>query len=134
MNVSNPQLHTGWWNNCKNVEAQFRWNTRFDSLQQAAGSCGIYVEQPNPLGILDGGLTQSQRNHWRTHGIHCWCCTCKFGACRSTRKLWSRYCSRRRTGTRFTDYLRRPALRNLCMYQSIPAPNAWKNSWALYRR
>ncbi|MGB0603183.1 MAG: aminomethyl-transferring glycine dehydrogenase subunit GcvPA, partial [Candidatus Poseidoniaceae archaeon] len=27
-----------------------------DSLQEAAGSCGIYVEQPNPLGILDGGL------------------------------------------------------------------------------
>ena len=29
-----------------------------ESLQEAAGSCGIYVEQPNPLGILDGGLTK----------------------------------------------------------------------------
>ena len=29
-----------------------------DSVQSAAGSCGVYVEQPNPLGILDGGLTQ----------------------------------------------------------------------------
>ena len=29
-----------------------------DSLAQAAGSCGVYVEQPNPLGILDGGLTR----------------------------------------------------------------------------
>lgn len=28
-----------------------------DSLAEATGSCGIYVEQPNPLGILDGGLT-----------------------------------------------------------------------------
>lgn len=28
-----------------------------ESLEEAAGSCGIYVEQPNPLGILDGGLT-----------------------------------------------------------------------------
>ena len=28
-----------------------------ESLSEAAGSCGIYVEQPNPLGILDGGLT-----------------------------------------------------------------------------
>ena len=28
------------------------------SVQDAAGSCGVYVEQPNPLGILDGGLTQ----------------------------------------------------------------------------
>ena len=28
-----------------------------ESLAEAAGSCGIYVEQPNPLGILDGGLT-----------------------------------------------------------------------------
>ena len=29
-----------------------------DSVHSAAGSCGVYVEQPNPLGILDGGLTQ----------------------------------------------------------------------------
>ena len=29
-----------------------------NSLEEAAGSCGIYVEQPNPLGILDGGLTR----------------------------------------------------------------------------
>ncbi len=29
-----------------------------ESLSEASGSCGIYVEQPNPLGILDGGLTR----------------------------------------------------------------------------
>jgi len=29
-----------------------------ESLSEAAGSCGVYVEQPNPLGILDGGLTR----------------------------------------------------------------------------
>ena len=29
-----------------------------NSLEEAAGSCGIYVEQPNPLGIIDGGLTR----------------------------------------------------------------------------
>jgi len=29
-----------------------------ESLSEAAGSCGIYVEQPNPLGVLDGGLTR----------------------------------------------------------------------------
>ena len=28
------------------------------SVEQAAGSCGIYVEQPNPLGLLDGGYTK----------------------------------------------------------------------------
>jgi glycine dehydrogenase subunit 1 len=28
------------------------------AVQDAEGSCGVYVEQPNPLGILDGGLTQ----------------------------------------------------------------------------
>ena len=28
------------------------------SVSDAAGACGVYVEQPNPLGILDGGLTQ----------------------------------------------------------------------------
>ena len=28
-----------------------------DSAAQAKGSCGVYVEQPNPLGILDEGLT-----------------------------------------------------------------------------
>jgi len=28
-----------------------------DSLKEAAGSCGIYVEQPNPLGLIDGGLS-----------------------------------------------------------------------------
>tara|TARA_B110000444_G_scaffold126707_1_gene119207 strand:- start:23877 stop:25253 length:1377 start_codon:yes stop_codon:yes gene_type:complete len=29
-----------------------------DSVAEAAGSCGVYIEQPNPLGILDGGLSQ----------------------------------------------------------------------------
>lgn len=28
-----------------------------DSAAEASGSCGVYVEQPNPLGILDEGLT-----------------------------------------------------------------------------
>ena len=27
-----------------------------ESLAEAAGSCGVYVEQPNPIGVLDGGL------------------------------------------------------------------------------
>jgi glycine dehydrogenase subunit 1 len=26
------------------------------SAQEAAGSCGVYVEQPNPIGVLDGGI------------------------------------------------------------------------------
>ncbi len=26
-------------------------------MKQAAGSCGVYLEQPNPLGVLDEGLT-----------------------------------------------------------------------------
>tara|TARA_B100000941_G_scaffold12429_1_gene7640 strand:+ start:328 stop:1746 length:1419 start_codon:yes stop_codon:yes gene_type:complete len=29
-----------------------------ESLAEARGSCGVYLEQPNPLGILDGGLTK----------------------------------------------------------------------------
>ncbi|MDP6870293.1 MAG: aminomethyl-transferring glycine dehydrogenase subunit GcvPA [Candidatus Poseidoniaceae archaeon] len=29
-----------------------------ESLSEASGSCGIYLEQPNPLGILDGGLVK----------------------------------------------------------------------------
>ncbi len=29
-----------------------------ESVSEAAGSCGIYIEQPNPLGILDGGISQ----------------------------------------------------------------------------
>jgi glycine dehydrogenase subunit 1 len=29
-----------------------------DSVSDAVGSCGVYVEQPNPLGLLDGGVTQ----------------------------------------------------------------------------
>ena len=28
-----------------------------EDVKKAAGSCGIYVEQPNPLGILDEGIT-----------------------------------------------------------------------------
>ena len=28
-----------------------------ESLADAAGSCGVYVEQPNPLGLIDQGLT-----------------------------------------------------------------------------
>ena len=29
-----------------------------NSAQLASGSCGVYVEQPNPLGLLDGGYPQ----------------------------------------------------------------------------
>ena len=29
-----------------------------ESVKSAAGSCGVYVRQPNPIGILDGGLTE----------------------------------------------------------------------------
>ena len=29
-----------------------------NSLAEAKGSCGVYLEQPNPLGIIDGGLTR----------------------------------------------------------------------------
>ena len=29
-----------------------------ESAIEAAGSCGVYVEQPNPIGLLDGGITQ----------------------------------------------------------------------------
>jgi len=32
-------------------------NLDLDSLKEAAGSCGIYVEQPNPLGLIDGGFS-----------------------------------------------------------------------------
>ena len=29
-----------------------------ESLAEAAGACGVYVEQPNPIGVLDGGLVR----------------------------------------------------------------------------
>ena len=29
-----------------------------ESVAEAVGSCGVYVEQPNPLGLLDGGIPQ----------------------------------------------------------------------------
>ena len=29
-----------------------------ESAKEAAGCCGVYVEQPNPIGLLDGGITQ----------------------------------------------------------------------------
>jgi glycine dehydrogenase subunit 1 len=29
-----------------------------ESAIEAAGSCGVYVEQPNPIGLLDGGITR----------------------------------------------------------------------------
>ena len=31
-----------------------------ESLKEAAGSCGVYLEQPNPLGILDEGLVSTK--------------------------------------------------------------------------
>lgn len=31
-----------------------------ESLKEAAGSCGVYLEQPNPLGVLDEGLTMTK--------------------------------------------------------------------------
>ena len=30
------------------------------ALEKAAGSCGVYLEQPNPLGVLDEGLSRSK--------------------------------------------------------------------------
>ena len=31
-----------------------------ESLKEAAGSCGVYLEQPNPLGVLDEGLVSTK--------------------------------------------------------------------------
>lgn len=52
-------------NYCQGAEIKIKFLRHHDdgtldleSVSEAAGSCGIYIEQPNPLGILDGGLSQ----------------------------------------------------------------------------
>ena len=51
-------------NYCQGAEIEIRMLAHNDdgtldlqALEQAAGSCGVYLEQPNPLGVLDEGLT-----------------------------------------------------------------------------
>ena len=51
-------------NYCQGAEIEIRTiahnedgTLNMDSLKEAAGSCGVYLEQPNPLGVLDEGLT-----------------------------------------------------------------------------
>ena len=50
-------------NYCQGAEIEIKMlrhnpdgTVNLSSAQEAAGSCGVYVEQPNPLGVLDGGL------------------------------------------------------------------------------
>ncbi len=51
-------------NYCQGAEIDIRYIAHnqdgtldLDALKEAAGSCGVYLEQPNPLGVLDEGLT-----------------------------------------------------------------------------
>ena len=51
-------------NYCQGAEIEIRMIEHLEdgtldmaSLEAAAGSCGVYLEQPNPLGVLDAGLT-----------------------------------------------------------------------------
>lgn len=51
-------------NYCQGAEIDIRFIAHNDdgtldleALKAAAGSCGVYLEQPNPLGVLDEGLT-----------------------------------------------------------------------------
>ena len=52
------------FNYCQGAEIEIRklahnedGTLDLDALSEAAGSCGVYLEQPNPLGVLDEGLT-----------------------------------------------------------------------------
>ncbi len=44
----------------KTLEHNADGTLNLDSLKEAAGSCGVYLEQPNPLGVLDEGLTMTK--------------------------------------------------------------------------
>lgn len=44
----------------KTLEHNDDGTLNLDSLKEAAGSCGVYLEQPNPLGVLDEGLTMTK--------------------------------------------------------------------------
>lgn len=51
-------------NYCQGAEIEIKMLRHLDdgsldmsSVEAAAGSCGVYIEQPNPLGILDEGIT-----------------------------------------------------------------------------
>ena len=52
-------------NYCQGAEIEIKMLRHTDdgrldltSVEAASGSCGVYIEQPNPLGILDGGITE----------------------------------------------------------------------------
>ena len=59
-----PDKMSVMYNYCQGAEIDIRTiahnddgTINMDSLEKAAGSCGVYLEQPNPLGVLDEGLT-----------------------------------------------------------------------------
>ncbi|MCH1540890.1 MAG: aminomethyl-transferring glycine dehydrogenase subunit GcvPA [Candidatus Poseidonia sp.] len=52
-------------NYCQGAEIEIKFLSHHDDgtldmegLKEATGSCGVYLEQPNPLGVLDEGLTK----------------------------------------------------------------------------
>lgn len=44
----------------KTLEHNADGTLNLDSLKAAAGSCGVYLEQPNPIGVLDEGLVTTK--------------------------------------------------------------------------
>ena len=55
--VGHAQLLPGGRNDIRTIAHNDDGTINMDSLKEAAGSCGVYLEQPNPLGVLDEGLT-----------------------------------------------------------------------------
>ena len=60
-----PDKQSVMFNYCQGAEIEIRTiehhedgSLNLESLAKAAGSCGVYLEQPNPLGVLDENLVQ----------------------------------------------------------------------------
>ncbi len=63
-----------------------------DSVAEAAGSCGVYVEQPNPLGILDGGVSQIKSIIGENTALIVAVQPVSLGLVEAPGQFWSRYC------------------------------------------
>ncbi len=62
--LTSPDKLSVMHNYCQGAEIEIRMLAHnedgtldLDALTAAAGSCGVYLEQPNPVGVLDEGLT-----------------------------------------------------------------------------
>ena len=93
------------------------------SLAEAAGACAVYVEQPNPLGLLDASLVGVKDIVGEHTAFIVGVNPVSLGLYEAPGH-YGRHRGRRRTALRFADDRRRSNLRHLRLLQGLHASNA----------